>query len=189
MDFTFFSSKKFYLVIIALPMLASFLIDAITGFSGESLSVGGATLWMMATLVIGTVIMFRVTKTFPGIYRFAAMVAIGTAFLITWANGAVGIIGSEENRINLIYFVIILMGFLGATISNFETRGIAFSLFGMAFTQMMIAVLLILSANSIAPNMTFKLIIFFLALHGFFAGAYALSGFLFLYISKKNTTN
>ena len=43
-------------------------------------------------------------------YRVAVGVAVATALLLVWVNLAVGIIGSEDNPVNLLYFAVIFVG-------------------------------------------------------------------------------
>lgn len=56
-------------------------------------------------------------------YRFAAGLAVFTAFLTVWANGAVGMIGSEDNPYNLVFLGVILIALLGALVARFGSRG------------------------------------------------------------------
>ncbi|HET7844978.1 MAG TPA: hypothetical protein VFL14_12560, partial [Xanthomonadales bacterium] len=58
-------------------------------------------------------------------YRAAFAVAVGAGFLMTWANLAVGIIGHEGERANLLFFAVILVGAAGALIARFRARGMA----------------------------------------------------------------
>ncbi len=51
-------------------------------------------------------------------YRFAVGVALAAAFLLVWMNLAVGLIGSEDNPANLMYFGVLAVGFIGAIIAS-----------------------------------------------------------------------
>jgi len=55
-------------------------------------------------------------------------VALGTAFLITWSNLAVGIIGNENEPINLIFFGVILIAIVGAFLARSRPRGLAWAM-------------------------------------------------------------
>ena len=46
-------------------------------------------------------------------YRRAFFVGFLGVFLLFWVNGAVGIIGSEDNPANLLYGGVVLTGFVG----------------------------------------------------------------------------
>jgi len=58
-------------------------------------------------------------------YRAAVVVALGTAFLITWSNLAVGIIGDENNPLNQMFFGIIALPIVGAFFVRFRARRMA----------------------------------------------------------------
>ncbi len=58
-------------------------------------------------------------------YRFGAAVAVLTAFLLIWINGAVGVIGDENNPANLMFVGVILVGIVGAALARFAARGMA----------------------------------------------------------------
>lgn len=55
-------------------------------------------------------------------YMFAAGIAVGAAFLTAWANLAVGIIGSENNPANDIFFWVIAVEFAGSVLVLFRAR-------------------------------------------------------------------
>lgn len=65
-------------------------------------------------------------------YRLGAAAAIGGAFLISWANLAVGIVGSEDNPFNNLFFYALLVGPAGAIIARFRARGMAFAMLATA---------------------------------------------------------
>jgi hypothetical protein len=71
-------------------------------------------------------------------YKFATGVAVVTALLIVWMNGAVGIIGDGDNGMNLLYFGMLLIGLIGAAISRLEPLGLSRTAFTMAIIQMII---------------------------------------------------
>lgn len=55
-----------------------------------------------------------------GAFRLGAAIAIGTGFLITWINLAVGIIGNENNPLNQIFFVVLAIAVFGALFVRFD---------------------------------------------------------------------
>jgi len=71
-------------------------------------------------------------------YRFAFIVGLMTALFIGWVNGAVGIIGSEDNPANLLYGAVFIIGLIGLIISRFKPLGMARTLFVAAFVQLLI---------------------------------------------------
>lgn len=64
-------------------------------------------------------------KTRNWSYAAAAIVAAGTGFLLFVVNGAVGILGSEDNPVNLLYFGVLALALGGAIIVRFQAEGMA----------------------------------------------------------------
>jgi hypothetical protein len=71
-------------------------------------------------------------------YRAAFGLAIATALLLVWANLAVGLIGSEGNRANLLYAGVLAVGLAGAVIARFRPHGMARALFATALAQALV---------------------------------------------------
>lgn len=65
-------------------------------------------------------------------YRAAAALALLAMFLTTWANLAVGIVGSEDNPMNLLFFGALLVGVIGAAVARGRARGVALAMFATA---------------------------------------------------------
>ncbi len=55
-------------------------------------------------------------------YRAAVGIAILTAFLTVWVNGAVGMLGSDDNPDNLLFGAVLGVGLIGAILSWFRAR-------------------------------------------------------------------
>lgn len=73
-------------------------------------------------------------------YRAAVGVAVVAAFLLTWANLAVGIIGNEQNPANLIFLGVIAVGVVGAFVARFRAAGMAWAMIATAVAQTFCAV-------------------------------------------------
>jgi len=58
-------------------------------------------------------------------YRLGAGLAVLVSFLLIWVNGAVGVIGDEDNPANLMLIGIILVAAAGAVLARFQARGMA----------------------------------------------------------------
>lgn len=71
-------------------------------------------------------------------YRLGATLTIAGGFLMVWANLAVGIIGSEDNPQNLLFFVILMVGVIGALFTRFTAQGLARTLRVMAVAQLLV---------------------------------------------------
>jgi hypothetical protein len=58
-------------------------------------------------------------------YVAAAALALLGAFLVTWANLAVGIVGSEHDPANLLFFAALLVGIAGSAFARFRAPGMS----------------------------------------------------------------
>ena len=58
-------------------------------------------------------------------YRLGAGLAVLVSFLLIWVNGAVGVIGNEDNPANLMFLAIIAIAAAGSVIARFQARGMA----------------------------------------------------------------
>ena len=94
-------------------------------------------------LIGGAGFMFELAVRASGswAYRAACALALATAFLLVWINGAVGIIGNEDNPANFVFLVVILMAVAGALVARgkaalmaraMTVAGIAQALVGIA---------------------------------------------------------
>ncbi|HKP34797.1 MAG TPA: hypothetical protein VJT70_08490 [Sphingomicrobium sp.] len=72
-------------------------------------------------------------------YRAAAALALLGTFLVIWTNLAVGIVGSENNPTNLLFFGALLVGIAGSVVGRFRAPGMTLAMvatavsLGMAF--------------------------------------------------------
>ncbi len=65
-------------------------------------------------------------------YRAAFGIAVVAGFLLVWINLAVGIIGNENNRANLMFGGVLMVGAVGALIARFQPHGMARALVAQA---------------------------------------------------------
>jgi len=106
-----------------------------------------AIAYIVILLAVGGIYELRQwLKTRDRIYRIAFGVGLAGVFLLGWVSGAVGIIGSENNSVNLMYWSVPAVGLIGSLISRFKPRGMARTLFAAALVQFLIpAIALIIS--------------------------------------------
>lgn len=70
-------------------------------------------------------------------YRAAAAIGLVMAFLVVWANAAVGIIGSEDNPANHLFHAVLGVGLAGAFVARFRPPGMARAMVAMAAAQLL----------------------------------------------------
>jgi hypothetical protein len=97
----------------------------------------------MGALLFGTGLAYELVARKAGTiaYRVAVGLALAAAFLLVWINGAVGIIGSEDNPANLLYGGVLAIGFIGAIVARFHPHGMARALFATALAQALVPVI------------------------------------------------
>lgn len=120
------------------------------------------------------------------VYRVAVGFSLFTGLFLIWVNLAVGIIGSENNPINLLYFGVIAVGIIGAFISRFRPEGMIFTLFAMAFAQVSVAVIALFAGMHQSPDSSVTEIV---GVNGFLCMLFVVSALLFQYAAKKQETS
>jgi hypothetical protein len=109
-------------------------------------------------------------------YRAGAAIALAAAFLLVWINLAVGIIGSENNPLNLMFFGVIAAALVGSIIGRFNAAGMARAMAVAATIQGLIGIgVFILGPGADEPTGALG----FVALIEFFALMWLLSAWCF----------
>ena len=75
--------------------------------------------------IIGGLLELAVWRIKSGWYRAAVAVALLANLLVIWVNLAVGIVGSEHNSANQLFFLALLIGIAGACVARFRAAGMA----------------------------------------------------------------
>jgi hypothetical protein len=122
-------------LLVLLPFLAMQLTDEVAwspaDFVLAALLIGGAGLaWELAA-----------RKARGRAYRAAAGVALAASIFLVWVNGAVGIIGSEDNPANLMHGGVLAVGVVGAAFARSEPTGMARALWATALAQALVPLL------------------------------------------------
>ena len=122
-------------IILLLPFIAMQFTDEVVWDLADFVAAG--------VLLFGTGLAYELMARKGGTvaYRAAAGVALATVFLLVWVNGAVGIIGSENNDANLMYFGVIAVGIIGAIMARLQPLGMSRALFVTAFAQALVPVI------------------------------------------------
>lgn len=79
----------------------------------------------MLMLAVGIPLELAVRASRDWSYRLGAGLALLTSFLIIWANLAVGLVGSEDNDANGLYFLVVLVAIAASAIARFRPAGLA----------------------------------------------------------------
>lgn len=70
-----------------------------------------------------------------GAYRKGVAAALTASFLIAGANGAVGMIGNEDDPYNLMFFGVIAIALLGSLLSRLRPAGMAWAMLAAGAAQ------------------------------------------------------
>jgi len=94
--------------------------------------------FIFAILLIGSVglafeLVVRVSSNAS--YRAGAAAALAASFLTVWVNGAVGMVGSEDNPYNLLFLGVILIALAGSALAAFRARGLTLAMLAAAAAQ------------------------------------------------------
>jgi hypothetical protein len=116
-------------------------------------------------------------------YRFATGFALFSVLFMVWVNLTVGIIGSENNAFNLVYFAVAIGGIIGSVFVRLRPAGMVRVMFAMALTMAVIAGIALFSGMQYLPESSVTEI---LAVNGLFALMFITSGFLYRYSVRAN---
>ena len=98
--------------------------------------------FFIAALMVGSVgLLFELAVRMnpDRFYRIGAGFALAAGFFLVWANGAVGMIGNEDNPYNLWFIALVPLALLGSAASRFRAPGIAWVMAAAAVGQLLIA--------------------------------------------------
>jgi len=140
--------------------------------------------WKPGALVLAVVLLFGGAGLTYGLvakkmmsnkaYRFAVGVALAAVFLLVWMNAAVGGILGDDPA-NMMYFGVLLVGFIGAVIVRLEPQGMSRALLATAFAMVLVpAVALIIGTPAFANG-----VVAVFGLHAVFAMLFVGSALLF----------
>jgi hypothetical protein len=117
------------------------------------------------------------------VYKVAMIMAFGTTFLLVWANLAVGLIGSGPHIGNLLYLAVYVIAIVGSIRSRFNSFGMERAMYATAVAMVAVAAIAIFG-NMSAGSPVNEVI----AVNGFFATLYAITGSLFRLSAQENST-
>lgn len=144
---------------------------------------------IMGILLFGTGLMYEFVSSRSEniLYKIAVSIAVITGLLLIWINMAVGVIGSEGNPVNLLYFGVLIVGTVGALIARFQPLGMERALFITAFLQLIVPLIAFIFWNSAFDEPPGFAGIFIL--NSVFAVLFAISALLFRRVNIGNSGN
>ncbi len=117
------------------------------------------------------------------LYRMATATSVLTGLLLIWVNLAVGLIGNENNPANLMYFGVITVGLIGASLSRLRAKGMARALLATAVAQLLVPLIAMMTWRP-----TFGLgVVQVLGVNAFFAVLWGVSALLFQRAGEKES--
>lgn len=146
--------------------------------------------WPLSDFIIAGILLFGtgfiyklVTKSSLRIsYRIAVAFALFTGLSLIWINIAVGLIGSENNPANLMYYGVIAIGIIGAIVGRFESKKMQQTLFVMAGTQALIAIVALFNGmHQILGSSVTEIF----GVNGFFITLFLVAALLFRYADQQ----
>lgn len=156
-------------LMLGLPLVAMQFTDQVNWTPGDFAVAG--------VLLLGVVIPYELAMKRSGDtdLRAGVAVALGAVFLLIWINGAVGIIGSENNPANLMYGGVIAIAVIGVLIARFQPRGMAYAMYAAALAQASVAAIALAAGLGSPENGPLHII----ALNGFFVVLFTAAAILF----------
>lgn len=121
------------LALLLTPLVAMQFTDEVQ-WTGADFAVFGAMLLIACSLYELAARLAR-----DNAYLIGAAIAVGTAFLTTWANLAVGIVGNEENPVNQGFFIVLAIAFVAALAVRLRPVGMAWAMRLAALAQAALA--------------------------------------------------
>lgn len=118
-----------------------------------------------AVMIGGVGIAFELTirATRNNAYRTGVAIALAAAFLLIWINGAVGIIGDEDNPLNLLYIGVIAIAFGGMAWTRFRATGASRAMTAAAIANAAVGIVAVVAGRNEPPG-----IVGLIGLNGFF---------------------
>ena len=104
--------------------------------------------WTASDFVFAAVLMGSVGLIYEGAirmtrnwsYRGGVGLALAASFLLIWINGAVGIIGSEQDDANMLYVGVVAIAIVDSVVARFRSSGMAATMGVSAVCQLLVPI-------------------------------------------------
>ena len=156
------------LAVLMVPLVASQFVE------DWHWGVGGFVRVYVLFFATGMVIALIARRMGVWSYKAGVGVALVSGFGLGWSNMVH--VADSENPANLVYYSVLAVGAVGAWLARLEARGLARTLFAMAATLALIAVML---PSGAPPYLARNIAI----LHGVFVALFTASGLMFRHAS------
>lgn len=124
----------------------------------------------------GLAYVLATSRALNAAYRAAVAVALASALVLVWLVGAVGVIGEDGDRADLMYGGVLAVGIAGTALARFRADGMARALVATALAQALVAAIALIAGKHEAPvTSAFELV----GLNGLFVVLFAGSALLF----------
>ena len=165
-------------LLLTIPLIASQFTNDVDWSTGDYI--------LAAILLFGTGFIYKLItgKTGTFIYRAGVGIALASSLFLVWVNLAVGLVGSEDNLFNLVYFGVPFIGIISAITFGFQSQGLERTMFIMAFVQTLATVTALGTGMHELPNSSITEI---LAVNGLFIVLFTVSALLFRYDEQNNS--
>jgi hypothetical protein len=166
-------------IILMIPFVASQFTNEVQWTLFDYLVAGGLL------FVTGSAWLFLSRHAQSMSYNIAAGLALFTTLFLVWANLAVGVVGSENNAFNLLYFGVALVVMLGALFTRCSANGLSITLFTAALMQAStIFIALLVDMQSVPGSSVIEII----AVNALFVTLFALAGTLFRLADRNRSS-
>lgn len=167
--------------LLLIPLIAMQFTDEVVWTLSDFIFAGGLLfgtgfLYILITRILATKMANSTT------YRIAIGFALFTGLFLIWVNAAVGIIGSEDNPINLLYFGVIAVGIISGFFGRFRPQGMTRTMLAMALAQALIGAIALIGGFYQSPPST---IFHIIGVNGFFITLFVVAALLFRYTAQE----
>jgi hypothetical protein len=122
------------LALLMVPLVASRVVD------GWNWRPGGFVIVYVLFFAIGLAYALIARRMGAWTYKAGVGLALFGGFGLGWSNMVH--VADSGNPANLIYYIVLAVGLIGASLARLHARGLAFTLFAMAATLAFIAIIL-----------------------------------------------
>ncbi len=179
---------KFFLSIpgVALATLLILLVPFVAMQFTDEVNWSVSDFIVMGALLFGTglLMMLALRSATHIAYRAATMIAIGTTFIMIWANLAVGLIGSGPHWGNFLYMGVVVVLIIGTYLSRFKAAGMERTMFATTGALILLATIALLANMQEYTGSSAAEII---GVNLFFATPYTIAGLLFRYTALEQS--